>query len=327
RPNFGNAGEVENLLGLSKDRYQKRMSSVPAHLRSDVVFEPQDIDPDFNRSQNASANLAKMFEDVVGCDDVIQKLDKYQKIARTMKAQGLDMRKQIPSNFVFKGPPGTGKTTTARKLGQVYYDMGFLASTDVIECSASDLVGEYVGHTGPKTRKVFEKAIGKVLFIDEAYRLGQGRFAQEAMDEIVDLMTKEKFMNKLVIIIAGYDNDMNKLLGVNPGLASRFAEEIHFHNMTTEQCLTLLDKDLRKSKLVVAEMTDTSSAKYQEMKVIVHRMSILSSWGNARDIKTMGKRMFQQALVNAADHGGQVSLTVTEALDIMKSMLAEQRAR
>ncbi|KIK92929.1 hypothetical protein PAXRUDRAFT_546697 [Paxillus rubicundulus Ve08.2h10] len=327
RPNFGNAGEVENLLGLSKDRYQKRMSSVPPHQRSDVVFEPKDIDPDFNRSQNASANLTKMFEDVVGCDDVIQKLDKYQKIAHTMKARGLDMRTQIPSNFVFKGPPGTGKTTTARKLGQVYYDMGFLASTDVIECSASDLVGEYVGHTGPKTRKVFEKAIGKVLFIDEAYRLGQGRFAQEAMDEIVDLMTKEKFMNKLVIIIAGYDNDMNKLLGVNPGLASRFAEEIHFQNMTPEQCLALLDKDLRKSKVIVGEMSNTNSAKYQEMKVIVYRMSILSSWGNARDIKTMGKRMFQQALVNAADHGGQVSLTVTEALGIMKSMLAEQRAR
>lgn len=106
RPNFGNAGEVENLLGLAKDRYQKRMSSVAPHERSDVVFEPQDLDPDFNRSQNASANLVKMFEDVIGCDEVIQKLDKYQKIARTMKARGLDMRKQIPSNFIFKGPPG-----------------------------------------------------------------------------------------------------------------------------------------------------------------------------------------------------------------------------
>ncbi|KAF9223028.1 P-loop containing nucleoside triphosphate hydrolase protein [Gyrodon lividus] len=327
RPNFGNAGEVENLLGLSKDRYQKRMSSVPPHLRSDVIFEPEDIDPDFNRSQNASTNLSKMFEDVVGCDEVIQKLDKYQKIARTMKAQGLDMRKQIPSNFVFKGPPGTGKTTTARKLGQVYYDMGFLASTDVIECSASDLVGEYVGHTGPKTRKLFEKALGKVLFIDEAYRLGQGRFAQEAMDEIVDLMTKERFMNKLVIIIAGYDNDMNNLLGVNPGLASRFAEEIHFKNMTSEQCLTLLDKDLRKSNIIIAEMTDTTSPQYQEMKTIVNRMSLLSSWGNARDIKTIGKRMFQQAFVNADNASGQASLTVAEALDIMKTMLAEQRAR
>lgn len=106
RPNFGNAGEVENMLGLAKDRYQKRMASVPPHERSDVVFEPQDFDPDFNRSQNASANLAKLFEDVIGCDEVIDKLDRYQKIAKTMKEQGLDMRKQIPSNFVFKGPPG-----------------------------------------------------------------------------------------------------------------------------------------------------------------------------------------------------------------------------
>ncbi|KAF8553255.1 P-loop containing nucleoside triphosphate hydrolase protein [Imleria badia] len=326
RPNFGNAGEVENLLGLAKDRYQKRMSSVPAHQRFDVVFEPQDFDPDFNRSQNASANLAKLFEDVIGCDEVIQKLDRYQKIARTMKAQGIDMRKQIPSNFIFKGPPGTGKTTTARKLGQVYFDMGFLSSTDVIECSASDLVGQYVGHTGPKTRKVFEKALGKVLFVDEAYRLSQGHFAQEAMDEIVDIMTKEKFMNKLVIILAGYDGEMNKLLKVNPGLASRFSEEIHFSDMTPDQCLALLDKDLRKSNIVVAEMADPSSADYQQMRIIVTRMSILSSWGNARDIKTLGKRMFQQAYANASN-GGTVTLSVAEAIDIMQSMLKEQRDR
>ncbi|KIK99652.1 hypothetical protein PAXRUDRAFT_30364 [Paxillus rubicundulus Ve08.2h10] len=323
RPNFGNAHEVDDLLELSKDRYQKRMSSVPPHRRSGIVFEPEDIDPDFNRSQNASADITKMLEGLVGCDDVVQKLRQYQRIARRMKAKGLDIRTQIPSNFVFKGPPCTGKTTTAQKLGQVYYDMGFLASADVIECSASDLVGgEHVGHTGPKMRTVFEKAIGKVLFIDEAHRLGQGRFAQEAMDNIVDLMATEKFMNKLVIIIAGYDNDMNKFLGVNPRLASHFAEEIHFQNMTPEQCLALLDKDLRKSKLVISEMTDTSSVQYVQMKIIVNRMSILSSWRNACDIKTLGKLMIQQALVNAGDHGGQAFLTVTEAQDIMKSMLA-----
>lgn len=106
RPNFGNAGEVENLLGQAKARYQKRMASVPASQRMDVVFEPQDIDPDFDRSQNASANLAKMFADVVGCDEVVRKLDGYQRIAKAMKEKGYDMRAQIPSNFVFKGPPG-----------------------------------------------------------------------------------------------------------------------------------------------------------------------------------------------------------------------------
>ena len=223
RPNFGNAGEVENLLGLAKARYQKRMMSIPPGQRAQVTFEPQDFDPDYKRSENASANLAKLFEDVVGCDDVIKKLGEYQKIAKAMKAQGLDMRTQILSNFIFKGPPGkwlnsefeipmlrkfilgTGKTSTARKLGQVYYDMGFLSSADVIECSASDLVGKYVGHTGPKTKAVFEKALGKVLFVDEAYRLSEGQFAKETMDEIVGLMTQERFMNKLIIILAGYE--------------------------------------------------------------------------------------------------------------------------
>ncbi|KAI6004453.1 ATPases of the AAA+ class [Pisolithus orientalis] len=214
RPNFGNASEVENLLGLAKARYQKRMATIPAARRAQVTFEPQDFDPDYKRDQNASANLAKLFEDVVGCDNIIKKLEDYQKIARAMKAQGLDMRTQIPSNFIFKGPPGTGKTGTARKLGQVYYDMGFLSSTDVVECSASDLVGQHVGHTGPQTKAVFEKVLRKVLFVDEAYRLREGKFAKEAMDEIVGLMTQERYMDKLIIVLAGYEDEMNALLQV-----------------------------------------------------------------------------------------------------------------
>ncbi|KAL4079908.1 P-loop containing nucleoside triphosphate hydrolase protein [Scleroderma yunnanense] len=328
RPNFGNAGEVENMLGLAKARYQNRMVSIPPNKRAQVIFEPQDFDPDHKRDQNASANLAKLFEDVVGCEDVIKKLENYQKIARAMKAQGLDMRTQIPSNFIFKGLPGTGKTSTARKLGQVYYDMGFLSSTEVVECSASDLVGQYVGQTGPKTKAVFEKALGKVLFVDEAYRLSEGHFAKEAMDEIVGLMTQERFMNKLIIILAGYEHQMNALLSVNPGLSSRFAEEINFQNMTADQCLTLLDKDLRKSGIVVAELTDPDSSEYPEMKSIIESMSGLSSWGNARDMKTIGKRMVQQAFSNAANNFGQpASLTVDEAVSILRSTWDEQRGR
>jgi AAA+ superfamily predicted ATPase len=104
--------------------------------------------------------------------------------------------------------------------------MGILSSAEVVECSASDMVGQYVGHTGPKTQKLLEKALGKVLFIDEAYRLGEGHFAAEAVNELVDLITKPQFANKIVIILAGYDHDMNKLMAVNPGLSSRFPEEV-----------------------------------------------------------------------------------------------------
>jgi SpoVK/Ycf46/Vps4 family AAA+-type ATPase len=90
-------------------------------------------------------------------------------------------------------------------MGKVYYDMGFLSQAKVIESSATDLVGQYVGQTGPKVQKLMETALGKVLFIDEAYRLAEGHFATEAMDELVDCITKPKFAQKLIVILAGYD--------------------------------------------------------------------------------------------------------------------------
>jgi hypothetical protein len=205
--------------------------------------------------------------------------------------------------------------------------MGFLGSAEVVECSATDLVGQYVGHTGPKTKGIFDKALGKVLFIDEAYRLSGGHFAKEAMDEIVGLMTNEKYMNKLVIILAGYDREMNALLGVNPGLSSRFAEEINFQNMSSENCLELLDKDLRKNSIIVTELARKTSSQHQEMRGMIEQMSALPSWGNGRDVKTLGKRMTQKAFANMASGGDSASLTAAEVLSIMKTTLDEQRAR
>ena len=105
RPNFGNAGEVENQLGLAKGRHQIRQSTKKPS--EDIVFEPQDFDPDYDRGAHASTNLAKLFEDVVGCEDIVAKLSGYQQIAQGMKAKGLDARGEIPTNFLFKGPPGT----------------------------------------------------------------------------------------------------------------------------------------------------------------------------------------------------------------------------
>ena len=101
RPNFGNGGEVDNVLARAKARSQQRLGAV-----ADILLEPQDFDPDHDRSERASTNLEKLFADVVGCEEVIQKLRDYQSIARTMKARGVDPRNKIPMNFIFKGPPG-----------------------------------------------------------------------------------------------------------------------------------------------------------------------------------------------------------------------------
>ncbi|KAI9640529.1 hypothetical protein NHQ30_011275 [Ciborinia camelliae] len=106
--NFGNGGDVENLISRAKTNYQSRQSKLPIDQRSiDFLFEPQDFDPDFDRASGAETNLKELFKGVIGCDTIIAKLDGYLKVAKGMKKLGKDPRSSIPMNFIFKGPPGT----------------------------------------------------------------------------------------------------------------------------------------------------------------------------------------------------------------------------
>lgn len=213
-------------------------------------------------------------------------------------------------------------------MGQVYYDMGFLSSTDVMECSASDLVGQYVGHTGPKTKKVFERALGRVLFVDEAYRLGEGPFAKEAIDELVGVMTQETFMHKVVVILAGYDQEMNMLMAVNTGLSSRFPEEVVFEHMAPAQCLELLNRELKKKSIHFAELGKSSSVVYMEMEKVIVELTSLPSWGNARDMKTIAQQMTN--LVFAKMPEGvveELTLSGRDALTYMRTVLKDRRER
>lgn len=222
-------------------------------------------------------------------------------------------------------PLGTGKTTTARKFGQVYYDLGFLSQVDVVECSATDLIGQYIGQTGPKTIKQLELGLGKVLFVDEAYRLGQGHFSQEAIDELVDNMTKPRFAGKMVIILAGYDKDMNNLLRVNEGLSSRFADEILFPSLRPEDGLQLLEDKLRESHIHFPSMQDPSV--HQQLLKLIADMSRLPSWGNARDVQTLAKSMVRTVYQTNTTKLSQLILPATTALNCIHSMLAERCAR
>ncbi|KAL8906627.1 MAG: hypothetical protein Q9171_006195 [Xanthocarpia ochracea] len=327
RPHFGNAGEVENLLGSAKDRFQKRQNRLPVAERSiDFVFEQQDFDPDFDRVKHANEKLKTLFEDTVGCEDIIAKLAGYQQIVQGMKAHDVDPRGEIPMNFLFKGPPGTGKTTTARKMGQVYYDMGFLSSAEVLECSASNLIGQYVGHTGPKTVAQLEKALGKILFIDEAYRLSEGQFATEATNELVDQLTKPQYLNKIVVILAGYDKDINKLISINPGLSSRFPEEINFENMTPQRCIELLMKKLGQKRITIPTLDDIHSSAYRNMCDLFKQLAALPSFGNGREVETLAKTM-SGFVYRQPNTGGTLILTEDDALRLTKTMLHQRQDR
>lgn len=268
-----------------------------------------------------------------------------------MKARDIDPRGQVPMNFLFRGPPGTSsvvfwhciqcpftfrrdadtfigtrKTTTARKMGQVYYDMGFLSSAEVSECSATDLVGQYVGHTGPKTIAQLEKALGKILFIDEASRLSEGHFASEAVNELVDQLTKPRFLNKIVVILAGYDKDINELISTNPGLSSRFPEEVVFPNLSPERCIELLRRKLGQKNVTITALDDSHSGVYRSMCDLFKQLAALPSFGNGREVETLAKTMvgfvYQQTAMD-----GELTLSQHDALHLTKNMLHERQDR
>lgn len=139
-------------------------------------------------------------------------------------------------HMLFKGNPGTGKTTVARILGKIFKEINILSKGQLVEVERADLVGEYIGHTAQKTKEMIKRSLGGIMFIDEAYTLAQGGekdFGQEAIATLVKAM--EDHRQDLIVILAGYSNEMNRFIRSNPGLRSRFPIHIDFCDYNEEE--------------------------------------------------------------------------------------------
>ncbi|CAH0057679.1 unnamed protein product [Clonostachys solani] len=334
RPRFGNGGDVENLACRARLRQVERLRA----LNENYMFEmqedplgPEDFDPDFDRSSRADQNRDDVFRGMVGFEEIVKQFRGYQKMADGMQLFAVDPRPHIPWAFVFKGPPGTGKTTTARKVGKLFYDMGFLSSDEVIVCSVSDLIGEYLGQTGPKVLAQFEQGLGKVLFIDEAYRLqGCSSFNNEAIGELVDIMTKPRYVGNMVVILAGYGDDMEKLLASNQGLRSRFPTQVVFPHMTPGHCLQHLIHTLSKLKITFSEenLEDSTSAKGDVVAEAFRQLIRTNGWANGRDVETIAKNIIGFVFMKAAEEktSGKPSISVSfpDLVQFLLQMLRER---
>jgi type VII secretion ATPase EccA len=209
--------------------------------------------------QRAARRLAEM----IGLEPVKQQinlLEAQYRMAALKKERGLRAASR-PQHFVFTGPPGTGKTTVARIVGDLLAGLGLLEHGKVVETQRGDLVGQHLGHTAQKTREKIEEAVGGVLFIDEAYSLanegieGGDAFGDEAMQEI--LTAAENRRDELVIVLAGYPDEIHRLLGTNPGLRSRFPTVVDFPSYSAPELLEIahlvLDADGERLSREAAE--------------------------------------------------------------------------
>ncbi|WP_108669316.1 stage V sporulation protein K [Peribacillus acanthi] len=188
-------------------------------------------------------------EQLVGMEEMkqtIKQIYAWIYVNKKREEQGLKAGKQA-LHMMFKGNPGTGKTTVARLIGKLFLKMNVLSKGHLIEAERADLVGEYIGHTAQKTRDLIKKAIGGILFIDEAYSLGRGGekdFGKEAIDTLVKHM--EDRQHEFILILAGYSREMDHFLTLNPGLHSRFPIVVDFPDYSIPQLMEIAQRMLKE---------------------------------------------------------------------------------
>ncbi|XP_073152163.1 protein CfxQ homolog [Henckelia pumila] len=211
-----------------------------------------DQEPRNNIHDDSDAKQAKMdaldeeLSKIVGLRDLKQQLRKLAKgvlLDKKRRATGINLGPRKKPHMAFLGNPGTGKTTVARILGKLLHSVGVLSSDTVIEVRRTDLVGEFIGHTGPKTRKKIEEAMGGILFIDEVYQLAPARsgssrvdFGVEALEEIMSVLED----GDLVVIFAGYNEPMKQVFSSNEGFCRRVTHHFKFEDYSTQDLAELL---------------------------------------------------------------------------------------
>ncbi|NUS53419.1 MAG: AAA family ATPase, partial [Streptomycetaceae bacterium] len=195
-------------------------------------------------------------------------------------------------HLVFTGSPGTGKTTVARLYGEIAAALGVLRKGHLVEVSRVDLVGEHIGSTAPRTKEVFDRARGGVLFVDEAYSLAppdpSRDFGREAIDTLVKLM--EDHRDDVVVIVAGYTDEMDRFLASNPGFGSRFSRTITFQDYSAEDLVEITGKQVAEHEYELSDAAEASLLTY------FRRLPRGSGFGNARE----ARRTFETMIENHA---------------------------
>ncbi len=267
---FGNAGEIDKLLSNILERQSTRLSEFMREGRqlddaALLTIEADDIPINRPKEVNPILILEKL-NGFVGLNSVKQELRNMVNTINVNKKlaeiQNRPVEKHL-DHYVFMGNPGTGKTTIAQMMADIFFSMGLLPGNKLVSVAREDLVAGYVGQTAPKVKQVVQSALGGVLFIDEAYSLVQGpndSFGMEALNTLLPLLLTYK--DKFVCIVAGYTSNMTDFLHNNPGLTSRFTKRIDFEDYNPTELTEIFSNRVKKEQFKLSADAHESALEY-----------------------------------------------------------------
>jgi len=237
-----------------------------------------------------------------GVKKLIEEIYAFVEIQRRRQKEKL-VAEPLVLHMIFKGNPGTGKTTVARILGKLFKEVGVLPKGHLVEVERADLVGEFIGHTAQKTREQIKKALGGILFIDEAYSLARGGekdFGKESIDSLVKGMEDQR--DNLILILAGYQDEMDWFVETNPGLRSRFPIHISFPDYSNRELLAIADLMLQQRQYLLF-----NGAREELRFVIEKEHKRHEHSGNARLVRNLIERAIRRQAVRLLQKNGDLS--------------------